>query len=300
MIDVRRLRLGTRASRLALAQAELAAEGLRSRGAEVELVALRTVGDELSERHPTGNWQQPDGQFTGELERALLDGRIDVAVHSLKDLPTTETAGVTIGAVPVREDPRDCLVSRHADGVAGLPPGATVGTGSVRRTAQLLALRPDLACVPIRGNVDTRLARVEAGEYDAVVLAAAGLRRLGVEPSDDAWLPYEAMLPAPGQGALALQSREAEEPVLTLLAGLDDPAIRLAVEVERRLLKKLGGGCLAPLGALAEVNTGQLRLRAAFQSDLGTLRRVDLSAPLDDVRALVERAAERLTAEVAA
>lgn len=286
------LRLGTRGSRLAMAQAREAASALAHvlGPGSVELVEIRTRGDAISERRPAGHLVVGDGQFTGELEVALLEGTIDVAVHSLKDLPTAPNSALRLGAILERGDPRDCLLSRHTGGLDGLPFGARIGTSSVRRAAQLAAARADVVARPIRGNVDTRLQRLEAGEYDALLLAAAGLDRLGIPVSDDDRLPLDLMLPAPGQGALALQVRAGDVPVV---ASLDHEPTRVAVQVERALLRALGGGCLAPLGALAEAVHGQLRLRAAYEGRLG-FTRVDLSGPAGRPAEVVAEAAARI------
>ena len=286
------LRLGTRGSRLAMAQAREAASALAEvlGPGSVEMVEIRTTGDAISERRPAGHLVVGDGQFTGELEQALLDERIDIAVHSLKDLPTRSNPGLQLGAILERADPRDCLLSRHAGGLHGLPYGAGIGTSSVRRAAQLTATRIDLVARPIRGNVDTRLRRLEAGEYDALLLAAAGLDRLGVPISEDDRLPLDLMLPAPGQGALALQVRADGVP---LVAVLDHEPTRVAVQAERALLRAVGGGCLAPLGALAEALDGQLRLRAAYEGKRG-FTRVDLSGPADRPAEVVAEAAARI------
>ncbi len=286
------LRLGTRGSRLAMAQAHEAASALAlllGHG-PVETIEIRTRGDAISERRPAGHLVVGDGQFTGELERALLERRIDVAVHSLKDLPTASNPELRLGAILERGDPRDCLLSRHPGGLDGLPFGAGIGTSSVRRAAQLAAARVDLLARHIRGNVDTRLRRLEAGEYDALLLAAAGLDRLGVPVSEDDRLSLEIMLPAPGQGALALQVRADD---VAMLASVDHGPTRLAVQAERALLRALGGGCLAPLGALAEVGDGQLRLRAAYEGRNG-FTRVDLSGPADRPGEVVAEATARI------
>jgi len=286
------LRLGTRGSRLATAQAHEAASALAQvlGLSSVEMVEIRTKGDAISERRPAGQLMVGDGQFTGELERALLEERIDVAVHSLKDLPTASNPALRLGAILERGDPRDCLLSRHPGGLDGLPFGARIGTSSVRRAAQLAAARVDLVARSIRGNVDTRLRRLEAGEYDALLLAAAGLDRLGVPVSEDDRLSLEVMLPAPGQGALALQVRADD---VSLLAPLDHGPTRLAVQAERALLRALGGGCLAPLGALAEVVDGHLRLRAAYEGRNG-FTRVDITGPADRPGEVVAEAAARI------
>lgn len=286
------LRLGTRGSRLALAQAREAGAALANLlpQGSVETIEVRTSGDALSELRPTGHLVVGDGQFTGELERALVEGRIDVAVHSLKDLPTVSNPELRLGAILERADPRDCLLSRHPGGLGGLPFGARIGTTSARRAAQLAAVRADLVARDIRGNVDTRLRRLEAGEYDALLLAAAGLDRLEIPASEDDRLSLEIMLPAPGQGALALQVRAADA---AMVAALDHGPTRLAVRAERSLLRALGGGCLAPLGALAEVADGRLRLRAAYEGRSG-FTRVDVTGPEDRPGEVVAEAAARI------
>ena len=286
------LRLGTRGSRLAMSQAHEAASALADLlgPGSVETIEIRTKGDAISERRPAGHLVVGDGQFTGELEQALVENRIDVAVHSLKDLPTASHRALRLGAILQRGDPRDCLLSRHSGGLDGLPFGARIGTSSVRRAAQLGARRVDLVARPIRGNVDTRLRRLDAGDYDALLLAAAGLDRLGVPVDDDDRLSLDVMLPAPGQGALALQVRADD---VSLVAALDHGPTRVAVEAERALLRALGGGCLAPLGALAEIADGQLRLRAAYEGRNG-FTRVNLSGPADRPAEVVAEAAARI------
>jgi hydroxymethylbilane synthase len=286
------LRLGTRGSRLAIAQAHEAASALaKGHGSDqIKVVEIRTQGDAISERRPAGHLVVGDGQFTGELEEALLDGRIDIAVHSLKDLPTRSSPGLRLGAILERADPRDCLLSRHPGGLEGLPFGAHIGTSSVRRASQLAAARVDLVARPIRGNVDTRMRRLAEGEYDAILLAAAGLDRLGVPVSEDDRLPLDLMLPAPGQGALAIQVRADD---VALVAWLDHEPTRVAVEAERALLRALGGGCLAPLGALAEIADGQIRLRATYETRNG-FTRVDVRGPADRPGQVVAEAAARM------
>jgi hydroxymethylbilane synthase len=201
------------------------------------------------------------GLFTQELEAALLSGQVDAAVHSLKDLPTEMPPGLTVGAVPARAEVRDALVSAQGYTLETLPQGAVVGTSSLRRAAQLLAARPDLQIRPLRGNVDTRVRKALEGQYDAVVLAGAGLVRLGLTEHISQWLPLEVMLPAPGQGALAVQCRAADDATLGLLAAIEDPATRAAVEAERGFLSALGGGCAVPVAAYAEpLPDGRFRL----------------------------------------
>ena len=260
------LRLGTRGSALALAQSGMIADALRSLGAAVEVVAIRTAGDS---RAPDMVWGE--GAFVTALEAALLDGRIDVAVHSAKDVPTTRDPRLRIAAFPAREDPRDALVTTDPGlTLATLPRGARVGTDSPRRVAFLLASRPDLRPHPLHGNVDTRLRRLAEGESDALVLAVAGLARLGLAGRITQVLPPEILPPAPGQGALAVQCRAGDPVAGPLVERLDDPATRTAVEAERAFLAATGGGCRSPLGALGTVRDGILDLLvgAADPADL--------------------------------
>ena len=288
------LRIGTRQSRLALAQAGIAADILGPVAGSGELVPISTSGDAISARHPTARWVETDGQFTRDLERALLDERVDVVVHSYKDLPTAPVDGLVIGAVLERADPRDCLMTVDGTDLEGLPFGARIGTSSPRRAAQLAAARPDFIAVPIRGNVETRLRRLEAGEYDAVILAAAGLDRLGIEVPEWSRLPYDLMLPAPAQGALALQVRSADTELRARLATVDHRPTRIAVDAERSLLRRIGGGCLAPLGALGEVDGDRLRLRAAHELGGGGYARAEAIGAADDPDAVVESVAREI------
>lgn len=255
------LRLGTRKSSLAMAQSGLVARAITERtGHPVELVGVTTHGDvsraQLAQIGGTG-------VFVSALRDRLLDGQIDLAVHSLKDLPTGRPDGITLAAVPVREDPRDALIAQGGAKLADLPPGATIGTGSPRRAAQLLLLRKDIRCVPIRGNADTRLGKVGAGELDAVVLAVAGLSRLGRLESVSQIFEPDDMLPAPGQGALAVECRAADRALAGLLAAVDDPPSRAAVTAERAVLATLEAGCSAPIGAYAAGTADHLQLEAA-------------------------------------
>jgi hydroxymethylbilane synthase len=246
--------LGTRASALARAQTALVVELLTASQPALECATkvIATAGD----RTQASGQPLPEiggkGLFTAELERALAEGEIDLAVHSLKDLPTEDAPGVVIGAVCARDDVRDCVVSRDHRPLAELPDGAVVGTSSLRRVAQVRRRWPGLEARSIRGNVDTRIRKVHDGEYDAVVLAAAGARRLGLDAEVAEWLPVDTMLPAPGQGALAIQCR-AEDPVLRLLAAIDDPPARATTTAERVFLRELRAGCTAPVGAYARV-----------------------------------------------
>lgn len=278
--------IGTRGSALALAQTRLVAERL---GADVEIRVLRTAGD-ASDRPIR---ELGDGVFVTAIEDALRAGEIDVAVHSLKDLPTEEPSDLVIAAIPVREDPRDVLVTRSRDGLAGLQPGAVVGTSSPRRAAFLLALRADAVPREIRGNVDTRLRKVRDGEYDAVVVAAAGLRRLGIAFDESEALPIELCPPAPGQGALAVQIRVGDDQLAARLAELDDPATRLAVTAERALLRAMGASCEIPLGAIGRYANGLVELDAALVTPAGIRRASERAAdPLEVAR----RAADALGA----
>lgn len=248
------LRVGTRASALARAQTRLVTDRLRDREWAVELVEIRTRGDRAQRDR---SLPLARGAFVRELEAALLDRRIDLAVHSAKDLPTEETPGLVLTAMPPRGDSRDALVSRRRASLADLPAGARVGTESPRRRAFLLLERADLRIVSIRGNVDTRLARMEGGACDALVLAKAGLDRLGETDRIAEVFEPERMLPAVGQGALAVQARMGD-PWLDDLAWLDDPETRQAVAAERAFLKAMGGGCRAPFAAHARVEAGEL------------------------------------------
>jgi hydroxymethylbilane synthase len=288
------VRLGTRASRLALAQAAIAAEALAPVLGATDIVPMTTIGDAMSARRPRGGWVESDGQFTQELERALLAGKVDVVVHSYKDLPTAAVDGLVIGAVLPRADARDCLITRGGSTLAELPLGARIGTSSPRRAAQLAAARSDLVAMPIRGNVDTRLRRLAAGEFDAVILAAAGLDRLGVDVPESARLPYELVLPAPAQGALAVQVHSEAAALRAAVAAADHPPTRVAADAERALLRRLGGGCLAPLGALGEVRGDRFRLRAAFEDASGGCRRAEASGSVDEVDAVVAAVADEI------
>jgi hydroxymethylbilane synthase len=255
------LRLGTRKSAMAMAQSGLVAQAITERtGHQVELVGVTTHGD-VSRAHLTQIGGT--GVFVSALRDALTGGEVDLAVHSLKDLPTAQPDGITLAAVPPRDDPRDALITRDGAKLADLPPGATIGTGSPRRAAQILLLRKDLHCVPIRGNADTRLRKVLAGELDAVVLAYAGLARLGRLDAVSQVFEPDDMLPAPGQGALAVECRASDQPLAELLAAIDDPLSRAAVAAERTLLATLEGGCHAPIAAFAGGTAGELHLEAA-------------------------------------
>jgi hydroxymethylbilane synthase len=292
------LRLGTRSSPLARWQAEWVAARLAEQGIAVELVPITTQGDVK-----TGPLGQIGGQgvFTKEIQRALLEGQIDLAVHSLKDLPTAEVEGLSLAAVPPRESTADVLVSAKASSLEDLPHGARVGTGSLRRKAQLLHVRPDLVVLEIRGNVETRLRKLDDGEYDAIVLAEAGLKRLGFADRIAAVLPRVIMLPAVGQGALGIETRSDDERTRKLLAPLDDIATHAAVTAERSMLAALRGGCLAPVGAAGLVEGSALSLDGVVLSGDGRQRITAAAAGrIEDAVAIGQQAADLLLAQGAA
>jgi hydroxymethylbilane synthase len=263
-----RIRLGTRSSPLARWQAEWVAARLATLGVDVEMVHITTQGDVK-----TGPLGQIGGQglFTKEIQRALLDNRVDLAVHSLKDLPTNDVPGLVIAAVPPRESTADVLVGQFRS-LDELPQGARIGTGSLRRRSQLLHHRPDLQLLEIRGNVDTRLKKLDSGEFDAIVLAQAGLSRLGLSERIAFILPSNVMLPAVGQGALGLETRVDDSVTRNLLRPLNDSVTFAAVTAERTLLNSLRAGCLAPVGAWARLASDQLLLEAVVLHPNGTAR----------------------------
>lgn len=288
-----RLVIATRRSPLALTQTGLIADALTALGHEVETLELVTSGDRWSAE---GGTEAPTrGLFVKELELALLEGTAHLAVHSAKDLPADLPEGLTVVAVPAREDPRDVLVG-SPEGLAGLAAGATVGTGSPRRAAQLRVARPDIDVVPIRGNVETRLAKLDGPGLDALVLAAAGLNRLGIRRADVVAMEPVVCTPAPGQGLLAIEA-VAGSPAAAALAALDDPVAHTCLRAERRLLVALGGGCMQPVGALAAVDPedGRLHLRAFAGSEDGLRHRsVTLEGAVDDPEGLAERVAQQI------
>jgi hydroxymethylbilane synthase len=269
---------------MAIAQSRQVADLITERtGCRVEIVGVTTLGDvsraQLTQIGGTG-------VFVGALREALLGGEVDLAVHSLKDLPTGPAAGIVLAAVPARDDPRDALVARDGAKLADLPPGARIGTGSPRRAAQLLGLRADLRCVPIRGNAGTRLGKVTDGELDGVVLACAGLARIGYVHAVTQVFEPDEMLPAPGQGALAVECRDGDPELAALLATATDEASVAAVTAERSLLEALQAGCSAPIGAYA-AGGEQLTMRAAVISTDGSrVLRVHGSAPAADAQRL--------------
>ena len=255
-----RLRIGSRGSQLALWQANHVSGLLRERGHEVEIEVIKTTGDKITEVALAQVGTK--GMFTKEIEEALAEGRVDLAVHSLKDLPTELASTFTLAAVMKRQDPRDAFLSLRYERFTALPQGARVGTSSLRRQAQIKSVRPDLNIFPLRGNVDTRLRKLESGEFDAIILAAAGLNRLGRTERVREVLPLDLLCPAVGQGALGIEARADDTATLQELAFLDDRAARRATAAERALLRTLGGGCQVPIGAYAEAVNGTLRLTA--------------------------------------
>lgn len=269
------LRIGTRGSKLALVQSQWVADRISELSPDLE-VRLEVIDSRpvLTPGDPTLG----DGIFVKEIQRALLDGKVDAAVHSLKDLPTARVEGLVVAAVPPRADPREALVGST---LGALPQGARVGTSSPRRSAQLRHLRPDLQIAPLAGNIPTRIGRVTAGEYVAAMLAAAGLQRLGIEATE--LLPINQVLPAPGQGALAVEVRSDAPLVAELVAELHDPDTGAAVEAERAVLSSLGGGCLLPVSTYGVVGDGELTLEARVISPDGgvELRHTVRGAPAD-------------------
>lgn len=289
--------IGTRGSKLALWQAHWIEEQLNSLGVETAIEIIKTTGDKITDvaLAKVGAESGLKGVFTKEIEEALLAGRIDVAVHSLKDLPTEIDARLAVAVVPKRADPRDALVGRSLD---ELPQGSKVGTSSLRRAAQLRHLRPDIEVVDIRGNVDTRLRKLGEGQYDAILLASAGLHRLGWQDRIAEILDPLVMVPAVGQGALGIETRSDDEAVRGLLAPLHDVKTATAVGAERALLGALGGGCQVPLGAHAVVDGAALELRAVVVSpDGGRTVKARETGAADQAEALGRQAAEHLLAE---
>ncbi|HEU0291742.1 MAG TPA: hydroxymethylbilane synthase [Anaerolineales bacterium] len=285
------LTFATRPSALARWQTARVIELLQAAhpGLECDEYVMTTTGDHVLDRPLPQIGGK--GLFTSELEEALLSGKVDAAVHSLKDLPVEDTPGILVAAIPEREAAYDVLVSADGYTLSNLPAGARVGTCSARRTAQLLARRPDLTILPLRGNVDTRLRKVMNGEYDAIVLAQAGLRRLGLQSYISEVFPLEVMLPAPGQGALAVQCRADDTETIEVLAAIHDPLTAAAVGAERAFLSGLGGGCSLPVAAFAEKNNGTIILTGAVVSADGT-QAIRLSAVDQEPHRLGERLAQ--------
>jgi hydroxymethylbilane synthase len=288
------LRIGTRGSALALWQARSIAHALReTTGVEPEIVIIKTSGDKFQQT----SFSQigTKGVFIKELEDALLDGRIDLAVHSMKDVPTEMPGGLTIAAIGKREDVRDALLSSSGATLASLPQGARVGTSSLRRQSQLLYVRRDLRVLELRGNVDTRIEKLKRGDYDAIVLAKAGLDRLGLSGNISEVLPQDVSLPAAGQGAIGIEARVGDAATLLALAPLEDAETRSAVTAERAALAGLGGGCQVPIGAWGRIENGKLLLDVAVLSQDGTQRmnEKDLGSP-EQAEAIGKRIAQKL------
>jgi hydroxymethylbilane synthase len=289
----RQLIIGSRGSALARWQAEHVRDRLRTAGREVEIRIITTTGDRIQDRRldVVGG----KGAFLKEIEEALLRGEVDLAVHSLKDVPTQLTQGLALVAYLERADPRDALLSRTGEPLRGLARGATVGTTSLRRRSQLLALRPDLEVTDLRGNVDTRIRRLREGRCDAIVLALAGLQRLGRQDEATELLEPPSFLPAPGQGAIVVETRADDPGTMAVVTALDHAETRRAVTAERTMLDALGGGCNVPLGAYARRDGGSLHLQAFVASPDGA-RLVRAEARGEVPEALGRAVAERLRA----
>ena len=286
-----KLRIGSRGSQLALWQANHVAALLREQGHMVEIKVIKTTGDKITDVALAKVGTK--GMFTKEIEEALADKRVDLAVHSLKDVPTELAPEFALAAIMNREDPRDAFISVKYSALDDLPHGAKVGTSSLRRQCQLKAVRPDLEIFPLRGNVDTRLRKLESGEYDAIILAAAGVHRLGLDQHMRSRIEPDVMCPAVGQGALAIETRSDDRSTRSLLVFLDDAETRRAIECERALLGALGGGCQVPIGAYAEKREGRLHLRAmAGRPDGSEILREHATG--DDAEELGRRTAQSL------
>jgi hydroxymethylbilane synthase len=287
---LKRLRIGTRGSALALWQANHIADKLsKLQGVETEIIRIRSTGDRLQSASVSaiGAELGTKGIFVKELEDALLVGTVDLAVHSMKDVPTEVPEGLTFAAITAREDPRDCLICRAKCTLETLPAGARVGTSSLRRQAQLRRRRPDLDVRDLRGNVDTRLKKLDSGEFDAIALAVAGVSRLGLKDRISQILDEDVMLPAVGQGALGIETRASDRETGEIVTSLDDLETRACVTAERALLHELQGGCQIPLGAWGRVLAGTLRLEAAvFSVDGSESVRFDEAGDIDDAAGL--------------
>lgn len=293
-MPARQLRIGTRGSTMALYQAGLVRDRLRAahpslaEPGALEIETIRTTGDRVQNRLLAEIGGK--GLFTKEIEEALLDRRVDLAVHSLKDMETWLPTGLAIACILPRDDPRDAFLSRDGERLADLPSGARIGTASLRRTAQLLRLRPDLTIVPMRGNVDTRLGKLAAGDADGLVLALCGLRRLGKAAAVTEILEPERMLPAVAQGALAIECREDDDEVRQLLTALHDPGSACCIAAERAMLAALDGSCRTPVAGLAQLTEGRLSLDGMLLSPDGTSeRRGSVSGKSHEAEALGTR-----------
>ena len=290
------IRIATRASLLALTQSNHIASRLRKvyDNIDVQIVEISTKGDRDKSDflYKVGTM----GFFTSEVENALLEGKADLAVHSLKDLPTTIRAGLVVAAIPLRENVADALVStKKVDSIEELPQGASVGTSSLRRIAQLKRIRPDLDCQPLRGNVETRVSKVESGQVDAIIIASAGLNRLGLSDKITAILPPEKFVPAPAQGALAVQIREDDAELAEIVKKLDDKDARITAETERRILAAMHGGCSIPLGVHARTKGNEIMIDAVI-ADVEGKNVIERSAtvPVDQALEIADKLAQEL------
>ena len=296
---MKEIKIATRASKLALAQANQTMRSLLllDPNCQVSLVEISTKGDRDKSDflYKVGSM----GFFTSEVEQALLDGRADVAVHSLKDLPTTITKGLTISAIPQREQVSDVIVaSKDIASIQDLPKGATVGTSSLRRITQLKLIRPDLDCQPLRGNVETRIRKVKEGQVDAIVIAQAGLNRLNLSDNISLILPPEEFIPAPGQGALAIQTREDNAELCRLVSRLEDPSTRISVQTERRILAGLHGGCSIPLGVFSLIEKDTIHISAVLCNLAATKHiRKTVSCPIDMALETADTITQQILAE---
>lgn len=301
MTSRRTLVVGTRGSKLALRQTEMVAQALTEQhpGLKLDIREIKTEGDRRSNVSLASIGGQ--GVFVKELEASLSGGEIDLAVHSLKDVPADIAPGLTLGATPERADTRDALVTRDGATLATLPAGARLGTGSQRRAVQVRALRPDIETVDIRGNVDTRIRKVDERTVDATVLAAAGLARLGLLDRAAQLFSVEQMVPAVGQGAIAVEVRADDSELLDLLAAIDHPITHIACDAERAFMRRMGGGCRLPFGALATVDGETLHIRGFISDDDGSHSfRGELAAPASDAEGAGVRLAEDLLEQGAA
>ena len=290
--------IGTRGSSLAMCQAQMVQAMLEERYPDrsFTLQTIKAQADKNPELPLVA--MSGEGVFVKELEAALLEGRIDLAVHSMKDLPLETPPGLRIAAVLEREEPRDALVSRSGESLEQLPKGARIGTSSLRRQSQLRRRRPDLELLEIRGNVDTRLRKLDEGRYEAIVVAACGLIRLGLEEHITEYLAIDQMVPEPGQGALAVETRADDRATCEMVRAFDDPQTRACIEAERAFLRALGGGCRVPIAAYASAKSGTLELEGAVIAPDGhDERRGTLTGPITEPVTLGERLAEELTSQ---
>lgn len=289
------IKIGTRGSQLALWQSEWVKAEIEkhNQGITAELVVIKTKGDKILDvpLAKVGG----KGLFVKEIEEALLDGRIDLAVHSMKDMPAEIPAGLCIGAVPARENPRDVLISKNGEKLSDLKKGAVIGTSSLRRSSQLLHARPDIQITQLRGNLNTRLKKLESGEMDAIILAAAGVKRLGLEERITEYLDTGLMLPAVGQGALCIESRENDPYISTLIEKIDDEKTRTVVFGERAFLHRLEGGCQVPIAAHGKLEDGNLVLTGLVADIDGSTRVTEIhSGPADKAEAIGIELADKL------